>query len=399
MGAASVTIISDFEWSGQNCHEDRREASLKLRCLLRDVLAQHPNAFHFLIGHSHAGNIILHTILRWRRLQETLCGAICIATPFLKFHHQSPMLLLLPTTLTHAGAGAAFWLLINCLTLIVSVLFFIVTFPLSWLYHWLTGTWGLQNAIDNWTVGQNFIERIEQLDPRILVLVSVVVVLLLGGIQLNRSRKVAVSEFAKEAAPKRRKLLRQFAYFQPKQPLARVPILALSSLIDEAHGALVGSWWAHRTATLVVRAMGVLGIIVVTLFGMVVYAGSLYVYVKLHTSSWGMIVGPLFAVFFFFAATISLLIAGYVTLLLAQACAKFGPGLNLGSAQSSMLVSSTAHRKPFVQSNLRHVRFSFWRLLRESNELLFHSRLYSCRPAVRMMAEWMAERSGDVAKI
>ena len=53
LGAASVTVISDFEWSGLNRHEDRREAALALQCKLKTVLAGRPNAFHFLIGHSH----------------------------------------------------------------------------------------------------------------------------------------------------------------------------------------------------------------------------------------------------------------------------------------------------------------------------------------------------------
>src|SRR5258708_29839981 len=124
-----------------------------------------------------------------------------------------------------------------------------------------------------------------------------------------------------------------------------------------------------------------------------VYGGLLYALFKLPSSGWRIVVdSPIGGFFLFLVATISLFLAGFVTLLLAQACSKFGPGLNLGNLQSSMLISSSAHREPLVWSNFRHVLFHLWNLLRESNGLLFHSRLYSCRPAIRMMAQWMTER-------
>lgn len=172
-----------------------------------------------------------------------------------------------------------------------------------------------------------------------------------------------------------------------------MPVLALSSPIDEAYGALVGSWWAHRTATLVTRLLGILISVALMVIMIGVYAGMLYVVFELPSSAWGIVLdSPIGGLFLFFLATISLLIAGFVTLLLAKACSRLAPGLNLGNLQSSMLMSSSAHREPVVGSNFRHVRFHLWILLRESNGLLFHSRLYSCRPAIRMIAQWMTER-------
>ena len=170
LGAGSVTFISDFEWSGLNRHEDRRKAALKLRCRLQQILTQHPNAFHFLVGHSHAGNIILRATSRWRRLQETLCGAICIATPFLKFHYQSPMLVLLPKMLTQAGGVAAlllFWSFVSLLGLIVSI-------PTVLIFHWYTGSWDLQQP----DFGRTVTEYIERIDSLILICFAAIVILL-----------------------------------------------------------------------------------------------------------------------------------------------------------------------------------------------------------------------------
>lgn len=389
LGAASVTVISDFEWSGLNRHEDRREAALRLRCRLQQILTQHPNAFHFLIGHSHAGNIILRAISRWRRLQETLCGAICIATPFLKFHYQSPMLVLLPKMLNEAGSVAAVFFLWSC----VSLLGLIVTVPTVLIVHWYTGRWDIQDTVINLILGRTIVEFLERIDPVTLICLGAIAMLLFGGSILYACWKAAIREFTATVEPERRRLLRHFAYFQPDAPLARVPVLALSSPIDEAYGALVGSWWAHRTATLVTRLLGIIIIVACMGIMMGVYGGLLYALFKLPSSGWRIVVdSPIGGFFLFLVATISLFIAGFVTLLLAQACSKFGPGLNLDNPQSSMLISSSAHREPLVWSSFRHVRFHLWNLLRESNGLLFHSRLYSCRPAIRMMAQWMTDR-------
>jgi hypothetical protein len=398
LGAASVTVISDFEWSGLNRHEDRREAALALQCKLKTVLAGRPNAFHFLIGHSHGGNIILRAILRWPRLQETLCGAICIATPFLRFRQQSPMLVLLPMTLGEAWERAVKGLLLYFLLLVIATIFYAVTFPIAWLVHWMTGSWGIQNALYSWLSGRDWAEVMSQTDPRIYVWVSTPMVLLLGAALLFESWKVAVREFAKDVAPERRMLLRRFAYFQPSAPLTRVPVLALSSLIDEAYGALVGSWWTHQTATLITRALGILMIGLGMGAEIAMMVGVFYLNTQLQTRAWGMFVGHLTGVLLALGAVISLPVVGLATFLLAQACRRFGPGLSLSGPESSTLISSRAHRVPYEHSNFRHIRFSLWRLLRESKEMLFHSRLYSCRPAIRIMAEWIIEAARVSAK-
>jgi hypothetical protein len=399
LGAASVTVISDFEWSGLNRHEDRREAALALQCKLKTVLAGRPNAFHFLIGHSHGGNIILRAILRWPRLQETLCGAICIATPFLRFRQQSPMLVLLPMTLGEAWERAVKGFLLYFLLLVIATIFYAVTFPIAWLVHWMTGSWGIQNAFYSWLFGTNWAEFVSQtIDPRLYVWVSMAMVLLLGGGLLFESWKVAVRKFAKDVAPARRMLLRRFAYFQPSAPLTRVPVLGLSSLIDEAYGALLGSWWTHQTATLITRALGILMIGLGMGAEIAMLAGLYYLNIQLQTRAWGMFVEQLTFVLLTLGAVISLPVVGFATVLLARACRRFGPGLSLSGPESSALISSRAHRVPYEHSNFRHIRFSLWRLLCESKEMLFHSRLYSCRPAIRIMAEWIIEAARVSAK-
>jgi hypothetical protein len=311
LGAASVTVISDFEWSGLNRHEDRREAALTLQRKLKAVLAEHPHTFHFLIGHSHAGNIILRTVLRWPRLQESLCGAICIATPFLRFRKQNPMLVLLPMTLVEATVQAGKGFLYYFLLLVVATIFLCVTFPITWLLHWITGSWGLQNALYSWVLGWDWAKFMSQMDPRTYVWVTALLVLLFAIGLLIESWKVAVKEYAKEVAPRRGMLLRRFAYFQPSAPLVRMPVLALSSLIDEAYGALVGSWWTHQTAALITRALGILIIIVGAGVEMAMMAWLAYVDAQLQTSAWGLFFGYLTGVLLALGAVISLPIRRY----------------------------------------------------------------------------------------
>jgi pimeloyl-ACP methyl ester carboxylesterase len=51
-----------LEWSGANTHRARREAAQKLRAQLADSIAANPLARHFLVAHSHGGNVALYAM-------------------------------------------------------------------------------------------------------------------------------------------------------------------------------------------------------------------------------------------------------------------------------------------------------------------------------------------------
>jgi hypothetical protein len=71
-----------FEWTGQNSHTARLTAGEDLRHDLHQALKTHPQAQHFLIGHSHGGNVILYA-LRDPVLKDQIAGVVTLGTPFL----------------------------------------------------------------------------------------------------------------------------------------------------------------------------------------------------------------------------------------------------------------------------------------------------------------------------
>jgi hypothetical protein len=75
-------VIRRFPWSGANRNSDRIEAGKRLAAALKENLASYPDAAHFVIAHSHGGNLALYA-LNDPRLQQGLSGIICMNTPFI----------------------------------------------------------------------------------------------------------------------------------------------------------------------------------------------------------------------------------------------------------------------------------------------------------------------------
>ena len=92
-----------FEWKGSNSILTRSSASSELAKRLKRLLLKFPNARHFLIAHSHGGNIAYYT-LRESALSQSIAGVICLSTPFLHTNQR----LILPLT--------KYWLLFTLVT-------------------------------------------------------------------------------------------------------------------------------------------------------------------------------------------------------------------------------------------------------------------------------------------
>lgn len=75
-------VFRRFEWTGGNTHRDR----LRAADLLAEHLLQHTvsddHRKHFVIAHSHAGNIVLYA-LRNPEVARTIAGFVTLGTPFL----------------------------------------------------------------------------------------------------------------------------------------------------------------------------------------------------------------------------------------------------------------------------------------------------------------------------
>lgn len=82
------TAIRRFCWSGGNSHSARLQAGHDLAIYMQDVKKQFPDdARHFIIAHSHGGNVALYAMEHegptGKKLGEDVTGVITLATPFL----------------------------------------------------------------------------------------------------------------------------------------------------------------------------------------------------------------------------------------------------------------------------------------------------------------------------
>jgi hypothetical protein len=76
-----VVSFETFWWSGANNHVARVRASEVLRRQLLDTIARYPSSRHFIVAHSHGGNVARYA-LREPLLQQRISGLICLGTPF-----------------------------------------------------------------------------------------------------------------------------------------------------------------------------------------------------------------------------------------------------------------------------------------------------------------------------
>ena len=71
-------------WSGANTNRARLRAAASLHESLIAKKREFPLARHFVIGHSHGGNVALYA-LNLTTSADLVSGVICLATPFLWF--------------------------------------------------------------------------------------------------------------------------------------------------------------------------------------------------------------------------------------------------------------------------------------------------------------------------
>ncbi len=84
---AGVKMIP-FRWSGRNNPSARAKAKDKLRAHLSALLGDYPEASHYIIAHSHGGNVALYALRDDETLRDKIAGVACLATPFLVSRHR-----------------------------------------------------------------------------------------------------------------------------------------------------------------------------------------------------------------------------------------------------------------------------------------------------------------------
>lgn len=117
------TVIRPFSWTGKNSVAARHRATDALRGHLRGVLAEYPEARHFVIAHSHGGNIALYA-LRDIELARQIQRVICLGTPFFHVRRRRP-----PRPQERLAVG--FGLLGGCVLPLMSIV--------TWLWFALVG--------------------------------------------------------------------------------------------------------------------------------------------------------------------------------------------------------------------------------------------------------------------
>jgi hypothetical protein len=82
--AARKDVQVEFKshtWRGSNSFKSREEAARTLADRLRQDFEQSPGALHFLIGHSHGGNIAIDAV-RAHGIEDRVSGIVTMSTPF-----------------------------------------------------------------------------------------------------------------------------------------------------------------------------------------------------------------------------------------------------------------------------------------------------------------------------
>src|SRR4051812_16388162 len=74
---APAVEVHSFEWSGRNSIDARSRAAASLASELRSRISMQPNARHFLIGHSHGGNVAL-AALKDNEVRTKIAGVVCL---------------------------------------------------------------------------------------------------------------------------------------------------------------------------------------------------------------------------------------------------------------------------------------------------------------------------------
>ncbi len=82
-GLSPEVTVEVAKWSGRNSPAARRAGGDVLRARLADLLERHDSADHYLIAHSHGGNVVRYALVGMspedkRRIRKV----ICLATPF-----------------------------------------------------------------------------------------------------------------------------------------------------------------------------------------------------------------------------------------------------------------------------------------------------------------------------
>jgi hypothetical protein len=110
---ANVVDIAPFRWSGRNSSAERLRASQDLAQWLKQRFLRWPDCAHFVVAHSHGGNVAILAALHDDVVRNELKGIACLSTPFLHFRERylGPFgLVYLPYTCALTSMALGIWI-------------------------------------------------------------------------------------------------------------------------------------------------------------------------------------------------------------------------------------------------------------------------------------------------
>jgi hypothetical protein len=129
-GLSGSVEFHQFVWSGKNSTSARQKAGKALSTYMKAKIGEQPQAAHYIIAHSHGGNIAMYA-LRDSELQQSLSGLICLSTPFIHVRNRS---------FTAGGMESLTWgailamsILLAFVNLFIAIHFSPISEPVVWL--------------------------------------------------------------------------------------------------------------------------------------------------------------------------------------------------------------------------------------------------------------------------
>ena len=361
---AGKICLHRFEWSGDNTHEARCDATSNLSCFLKDMAARFPEAKFLLIGHSHGGNIACAAASSLSPSQRA--GVVTLATPFFHVDRRSlvpmasiPVLLWLTTSMiviAHVGA----W---------VSEVF-------ARLNHWVYGWWA-ESLANHW------------LYQAYAIVIAVVSLLFFIALALWVA-SLALDSFQTDLRNRQNLHLSKWAPLHPSQ----TPTLCLSVKLDEALWGLRWLNWIpehlHFLAEYILRYLAISLSLLALGFGIfrvLDYLEKSSIPILAQTAALQALTGIALAMSAATAAVFSVclmnILATTVFLWLTY---------GLGSIFHHFFVKITIHRVPHIENREIVFRENLEIPLRQlfDDKLdLFHSRLCSDPRTIEKISLWL----------
>jgi hypothetical protein len=391
-GAASVTF-SRFDWSGGNTHFDRRLASVRLRKHLLGLLRTEPDARHYVVAHSHGGNVTLRAVRSSPALCRKISGIAAIATPFLTFRQQSFRLALLRPALQGAVTvvkDVLVWLMASDVYNFLILLFggpqFLVPIAVVIGLVWLVFRYLVPHLV-HWL-------SYSRAGPIVIAGYQVFAALVgagLGVLALKWSWDEATERHTKKLQRESRRVFLRYSYHQPEASLTDVPVFTLSSFLDEAYGVLAGSWWIHRATGWGVR-FGITGALLTTIIvtATVAYEVSRLRFATMSYLGWATLLKTASPILLGGSTLLAVWLASTLIGLFLAISGRSSLGLGLADADDNLLCDVRARRELPLPIRITRKRYGTWQLLRHSKGALFHSRIYFHPPAIQDIAAWIS---------